>query len=265
MVDFLSLSSGSSGNSYFISNGNSSFLVDAGIGPRTIKKRLAEHGFDIADLKFVLVTHDHSDHIKGLGSLAGRYKLPVYATSRLHKAMRLRLSTAGRLSGCERYAEPGKEFSVDGIKIIPFSVPHDATETVGYYISVDGVDFTFITDAGNPTEEMAEYCKRSRVVVIEANYDTGMLMEGSYPYILKSRVSSDHGHMSNDQCCKLIRSFLNPGIKSIFLCHLSANNNTPQMAYSAIEKTLESMNYIPGRDLNLCCLPRSECSDLFEF
>lgn len=261
MVNFLSLSSGSNGNCYFFSNGQTSFLIDIGIGNRTIKKRLAEHGFDIEQIDFVLITHDHFDHIKSLGTFTYRYKRPVYATRTLHTALRHNFRTAGMLTGCERYIKEGISTEIHGVEVTPFVVPHDATQTLGYHLNFDGCKFTVMTDLGEVTDDAVRFASEADHLVVESNYDVDMLITGNYPPQLKERILQEHGHLSNEQTSSLLRRSCHNGLQDVWLCHLSANNNTPQTALKAAKKTLESV----GSQASVHCLPRSEASELFSF
>lgn len=262
MVRFLSLSSGSNGNSYFFSDGRRSFLIDIGIGTRTIRKRLAEHGIAIESVDAVFVTHDHFDHIRSLGSFTERYRKPVYLTRTLEEALRHNGCTAGKLQGCVRYLEEGKERVLDAdFRITPFVVPHDATQTVGYHFTLSGERFTVMTDLGAVTDDAVRYAALADHLVVESNYDVDMLLTGPYPKELKERILMGHGHLSNEQTATLLRRSRHEGLRDVFLCHLSANNNTPSLALASAKKTLESI----GSQASLYCLPRGSASELFSF
>lgn len=262
MVYFLSLSSGSNGNCYYFGNGRTAFLIDIGIGARTIKKRLAENGLSIDSVDAVFVTHDHFDHIKSLGTFTERFQKPVYLTRTLERALRRNFCTAGKLQGCVRFLKEGCEHELlDELYITPFIVPHDATQTVGYHFLYGGERFTVMTDLGEVTDEAVHYASRADHLVVESNYDVDMLMTGSYPPMLKSRILQGHGHLSNDQTASLLRRACHEGLRDVYLCHLSANNNTPSLAYQSAEKTLVSL----GSRASLHCLPRSCASELFTF
>lgn len=265
MVKFFSLSSGSNGNCYYIGNEETALLIDAGIGPRTIKKRLAECGESIDSVEFILVTHDHIDHIKGLGVISEKYFKPVYATETLHKSLDNHPCTRCRLSGNVRKTVAGVESSYKGVKFIPFVVPHDATETVGYFIDFYGVKFTFLTDLGEVTDDVIKYCKMSEVVIFESNYDLDMLLGGSYSPELKVRIMQGKGHLSNEQAASALKRIYHKELKHIFLCHLSENNNTPDAAFKCISKGLKSINVEVGVDVELDCLPRRIPSGIYEF
>ena len=262
MVRFLSLSSGSNGNCYYFADDTTAFLIDIGIGARTIKKRLAEHELSIDSIDAIFVTHDHFDHIKSLGTFTERYQKPVYLTRTLEKALRHDFCTAGKLKGCVRFLEEDQETILSPtLRITPFVVPHDATQTVGYHFVFSGERFTVMTDLGEVTDAAVSYASRADHLVVESNYDVDMLMTGSYPPELKRRILMQHGHLSNEQTSSLLRRAAHEGLRDVYLCHLSANNNTPRIAFEAAQKTLGSI----GSRASLHCLPRSGASDLFTF
>lgn len=265
MVKFFSLSSGSNGNCYYIGNEETGLLIDAGIGPRSIKKRLLEYGISMESIDFVLVTHDHIDHIKGLGMVAEKYSKPVYATENLHRSLDNHPCTRCRMKGCVRKTVPGEASVYKGVSFTPFIVPHDATETVGYFIDFYGIKFTFLTDLGEVTDDVINYCRMSRIVIFESNYDLDMLLAGSYSPELKVRIMQGHGHLSNEQAASAIKRFYHKEMSHLFLCHLSENNNTPGTAYNCIQKGLKSIGVEPGADIELVCLPRKYISELYEF
>lgn len=262
MIKFISLSSGSNGNCYYIGDGSTALLIDAGIGPRTIKKRLAEYDISISDIKFVIVTHDHIDHIKSLGILADKLNVPVYATERLHRALSVHFCTRGRLGGCVRKTVLEEAFDYDNVRITPFEVPHDATQTVGYFIDFKGVKFTFVTDAGGITDNIVKYASMADALILESNYDLDMLLHGGYTPELKLRITRGNGHLSNEQTASIIKRACHKGLKAIFLCHLSENNNTPEIAHKTISGVLKELG---ATDVKLVCLPRRMSSEVFEF
>lgn len=264
MTKFLSLSSGSNGNCYYLGNEKTALLIDMGIGGRTIKKRLAENGISLESVEMVLVTHDHIDHIKYLGSVASKLSVPVFATAKLTAALENHVCTKGYLSGCMRVMKKETFVEHRGVKFASFEVPHDATETVGYYIDFFGDKFVFMTDLGAVPNYAIDYCRLADHIILESNYDLDMLLQGSYTPELKRRIMEGHGHLSNEQCSDALKSIYNPKLKSIFLCHLSENNNTPERAYKSSADALSSIKVKIGEDVKLYCLPRRECSPLFE-
>ena len=262
MTRFVSLSSGSNGNCYYIGNDDVSFLIDVGIGGRTIRKRLALLGIDINDVDFVLVSHDHVDHIKYLGSFTEHYHKPVFATEELHRALDNHFCTRGKMYGCVKNTVAGQTSQCLGVKFTPFRVPHDAHDAVGYHIDFFGTTFTFITDLGAVTDDVLKYCGMASHLIIESNYDPDMLQYGPYTAELKRRIRNGHGHLSNEQAADLIRSVAGKDVQSVFLCHLSENNNTPELALRSAEAALKDA----GADhIILRALPRRTCSELFIF
>ncbi len=256
MIKFISLSSGSSGNSYYIGNENVAFLIDAGIGARTIKKRLSEFDISIDSVDFILVTHDHSDHIRHLISVSERFIKPVVATDLLFKALETHPHSRGGIRKFKKTIEKEIPFVYKEVSITAFEVPHDATETLGYFIDFMGEKFTFVTDLGRFTQRVADFCKISNHIIIESNYDTQMLDSGNYPQYLIERIRGGRGHLSNFETSLAVRNFYHEGIRNIFLCHLSDNNNTPELAFEATKKALCELGVNVGEELNLHCLPR---------
>lgn len=264
MVEFCSFSSGSSGNCFYIGNEKSALLIDAGVSVRGLKKKLVELGLSFDKIEMVLITHDHVDHIKHLGTLSERYKKPVFTTERLCRSLLAHPCTRGRMSGCLNIINIGEEYVRDDIRFTCFPVPHDATETVGYFIDFYGIKFTFITDIGRATDEAVKYSKLANHLIIESNYDVDMLNCGTYPQHLKMRIMDGHGHLSNEECASLLKRAYHPELKGVYLCHLSNNNNTPQAAFSCAQEALSSIGVAIGEEVNLCCLPRTIPSELFE-
>ncbi len=265
MIKFLSLSSGSNGNCYYLGNEDSAILIDAGIGWRTIKKRLLENGLLPDSISSILVTHDHIDHIKYLGTIIKNLSIPVYATSLLHDKLVNHPCTKGMIGGCKRVIKKEHFFQVNGANIVAFGVPHDATETVGYYINYQGIKLVIITDLGDIPDYVVDYCKDANHLVVESNFDSDMLISGNYPAQLKKRIFEGRGHLSNDQCASLLKRAYHQGLSSICLCHLSAQNNTPQLAYNCAREALNSLGVEVGKDVKLYCLPRNEASPVFEY
>ena len=258
MARFLSISSGSNGNCYYIGDEHTALIVDAGVGYRTIKSRLAGAGVDISSVEMIFVTHDHVDHIRGLASVAQRLSVPVYATARLHDALSRHKAVGPDIGGSRRVLRPGFETEMRGVRCLTFEVPHDATQTLGYRLDFFGTRFVFMTDLGKVPDYAYEICAGADYLIIESNYDLDMLMGGPYPPDLKSRIVSDCGHLSNESCAAAVRRLWHPCLRGIFLCHISKDNNTPELAYDATLRSLESMGLSVPADLRLVSLPRSE-------
>lgn len=257
-IEFISMSSGSAGNCYFFRINGISFLIDAGVGARVLKKRLNEYGKSIEEIKFILITHSHIDHIRHLGSIADRYSIPVYSSEIIHNSLINNFCTSGRIIPHRRVIEKERLTDISGIKITCFEVPHDSEENLGYFIESEKNNITIITDLGRVTDNVIKYCQKSESVVIESNYDHYMLENGRYPDYLISRIKGGNGHLSNEETASAIKSFYHTGLKNIFLCHLSHNNNTPELAYETSSKSLSELGVKVGVEINLHCLPRRD-------
>lgn len=265
MNRFLSLSSGSNGNCYYIGNEKTALVIDMGISLRMLRQRLMANGLDVGSIDMILVTHDHIDHIKCLGSVAGKLSVPVFATAKVHSALENRPCTSGQIGGCRRVLKAEVFNEHKGVKFVAFPVPHDATDTVGYYIDFFGEKFVFMTDLGEMTDDAVQYSREADHLIIESNFDVDMLMEGPYSPDLKRRIIQGHGHISNEQCAQALKRIYHPGLKSVYLCHLSENNNTPEKAYKSASDALTSIGVELGRDVKLFCLPRRDSSPVFTF
>ena len=262
MVRFMSFSSGSCGNCYYLGTEETGILIDAGVSVRRLRKALAAEGLSEDSFGAVLVTHDHQDHIRHLDKFCQHLYKPVYATAELHRALASRRSTQGIIAGYREVLGSGKWNDIDGILVRYFVVPHDATQTVGYAICLDDRRFVIMTDIGRMTDEAVAFARQADTVVIESNYDMDMLMGGPYPYDLKMRIVQGHGHLSNDECADAISRFIHPGLRNIFLCHLSEHNNTPQIAFDCAAGAIRaSCGSCPAPSLR--CLPRRTPSSLF--
>lgn len=265
MIKFISLSSGSNGNCYYLGNDETALLIDVGIGGRTIKKRLEDNGLSISSVKMILVTHNHIDHIKYLGSVAERLSVPVYAPAGIHNVLEHHPCTKGQIRGCKRVIRKETFTQCGEVKFASFDVPHDAVETVGYYIDFYGENFVFMTDLGDVPDSALEYCRMANHLIIESNFDLDMLIRGNYSPELKKRIYEGNGHLSNDQCAHALKMIMHPELQSVYLCHLSENNNSPQLAYECASEAISSTGRVLGKDIKLFCLPRKEASPLFTF
>lgn len=267
MLKFMSLSSGSCGNCYFLGRWENDrlsggLLIDAGVSLRRLKQELGRVGLDYSSFSAILVTHDHLDHIRNLGSYCKKLCKPVYATSVLHNALAHHNFTMDHIASCRKILSEGEWNEIAGFKVRYFVVPHDATQTVGYAIEADGQRFVIMTDIGEMTSEALGFASEADTVVIESNFDVDMLLAGPYTYDLKMRICKGHGHLSNDGCAKAIQAFWHEGLHNIFLCHLSENNNTPQLAHESAKRALAAIG-IDHASINLRPLPRNYASALF--
>lgn len=233
-MKFCSIASGSSGNCIYAGSSSASVLVDAGISGKRIEAGLNEIGQTTKDLSGILVTHEHSDHIKGLGVLARRYEIPIYATKGTAGALR-RMTQVGKIpEELLVEIEADREFTVGDLLVRPFAISHDAAEPVGFRISHNGKSCAVATDMGCYDDYIKENLKKLDVLLLESNHDLRMLQAGRYPYYLKKRIMGDQGHLSNESCGQLLCGLLHDQMKAVFLGHLSQENNYEALAYETV-------------------------------
>ncbi len=260
---FRSFASGSSGNCYYFGTLQQGVLIDAGISARAIHKNLKEMGLDFSNICGVLVTHDHADHIRAVGTLGERVHLPVYSTREIHEGIDRNYGVQEKLRTSRRYFEKGEPWELFGMHINTFGISHDSTDCLGYCIDYLGQRFMIATDCGEPNPQLVAALREANHVVIEANHDEQMLLNGPYPTYLKERILSPRGHQSNRTCAQLLVDNYHDGMRNIFLCHLSRENNDPDVAMETIGGSLESSGIIPGQDVFLKALNRTMPSPLY--
>lgn len=270
-IRFKSFTSGSCGNCYFIGIFSeegaceAGVLVDAGFSPRRLKKELEREHLGFGDFAGLLITHDHNDHIRSLGSYCKHLGKPVWTSPELAGALSRHFITGECYGGCRRELAPGWNELVPGrIRAQYFEVPHDASCTFGYALMLDDHKFVIMTDIGRMVPQALAFARQADTVVIESNYDLEMLRQGPYPKDLQDRICGGNGHLSNVECAEALRDFVHPGLRNIFLCHLSEHNNTPELAYRTNAAALQSC--YAGSDARLprlCPLPRMTPSPLF--
>ena len=270
-IKFKSFSSGSCGNCYFLGifdpegRCECGVLVDAGFSPRRLRKELEREGLCFDDFAGLLVTHDHNDHIRSLGSYCKHLRKPVWVPPELDGALARHFITGEYYRPCGRKLQPGWNEIVPGrIRAQYFEVPHDASCTYGYALLLDDHKFVIMTDLGRMVPQALSFARQADTVVIESNYDPEMLRTGPYPKDLQDRIRGGHGHLSNFECADALRDFAHPGLRNVFLCHLSEHNNTPELAYGTNSIVLQSL-YAGSSDRipRLCPLPRMIPSPLF--
>ncbi|MDR0799197.1 MAG: MBL fold metallo-hydrolase [Dysgonamonadaceae bacterium] len=260
---FLSLASGSSGNCYYLGTPTYGILLDAGIGIRTIKKALKEHEIGLEQIMAVFITHDHSDHIKCVGCLGEKYGIPVYATELVHEGIRNNRFVDVKLHTSRQTIEKGQAVCIKDFSITAFDVPHDASDCVGYVIQFQNQTFVLATDIGCINELVAPYICQANHLIIEANYDQEMLLNGHYSKFLKKRISSGTGHLCNTETAEFLAANFKQHLKNIWLCHLSKENNHPQLAYKTIEAAFDRSGIRIGTDVQVTILKRNSPSDLY--
>lgn len=236
------LASGSKGNSVYVESRETRLLIDAGLSARELKSRLALIGADGEALDALLVTHEHGDHCRGLGPMARSCRLPVF----VHADTRQALPAPGRLDDLREF-DGDAAFTWRDLKIDPFPLTHDAVAPVGYTIETAEGKIGIATDLGIATRLVAERLKGCRVLVLEANHDEEMLRDGPYPWPLKQRIRSNHGHLSNTASAQLLQGLLWEGLEAVFLAHLSETNNRPGLAEACAAEVLARQNLCAPR------------------
>jgi phosphoribosyl 1,2-cyclic phosphodiesterase len=265
MMKFISFGSGSSGNCYLLTTPNDALLIDLGVGLRGLKKDFREYGFSLSMVHHVLITHDHADHIKSVGSFSHDFNVPVYATREVHVGINRNYCVTQKVtSELAHVVEKGTTYQIGDFSVTPFGVPHDSSDNVGYFIEAEGTNFCIMTDVGYVTDEMKDYIRRARHLVIEANHDEEMVMGGPYPQFLKTRILSQTGHLSNRNCALALIENMSEDLKNVWLCHLSEENNLPELARKTVESLLRDYGVIAGVDLQLEVLKRNSPTGVFE-
>lgn len=231
-MKFCTLASGSSGNCHYVATEKGGLLVDAGLSGKTIQGYMAGIQEDMTHVNAILITHEHSDHIKGAGILSRRFNLPIYANEGTWEAMAKDL---GKIATTNiKCFKTGSEMQLNDIVIKSYEVCHDAKEPVGYTFSYGGKKISILTDTGIYTALMRREIEDSDLMVLEANHDSNMLAVGPYPYYLKKRIQGEQGHLSNDDCARLICEMTSEKRQLILLGHLSRENNFPELAYQTV-------------------------------
>ncbi len=260
MIRFCTLFSSSGGNSVFISDGSTNLLIDAGVSAAKIVNALESIGVSPKELDGILVTHEHSDHVSGVGVLTRKFDIPVYANR--DTLSKLQSTSCAAAAGCTRIITTGERFKLRSAEIRSFKTPHDSAESVGYIVTMEERKFGIATDTGCITKPMLSALAGCEAVVIESNHDVDMLQKGAYPYILKRRILSDNGHLSNENGAWLATQLALWGTKHITLGHLSDNNNTPSKAYDTAKNLLEENNFKVGKDVILQVASKSEITEI---
>jgi phosphoribosyl 1,2-cyclic phosphodiesterase len=263
VLKFLSIASGSSGNCYYLGTKNYGILLDAGVGIKTIKKTLKENGIGIEQIMAVFITHDHTDHIKSAGCLGEKYGIPIYATAQVHAGIENSQYVDEKLFISRRVLEKEVAVYIKEIKITAFDIPHDASDCVGYLINYGRHKLVLATDVGHINEKVGEYIRIANHLIVEANYDQEMLLRGNYPPFLKERIAGGKGHLCNSEIAEFLAANFDLHLKNIWLCHLSKENNHPELACKTVEMAMRRYGICTGKDVFLTALKRNTPSDMF--
>jgi phosphoribosyl 1,2-cyclic phosphodiesterase len=219
-----SLNSGSNGNCYYVGNDRDAVLIDAGISCRETERRMSRLGLSITKVRAIFISHEHTDHTRGVAVLSRKHRIPVYITSLTKKNSGLPLEPM-----LEKTFSAGEPVSVAGFTVHPFQKPHDGVDPHSFTVSWKGINVGVFTDIGTPDEGLIHHMSHCHAAFLEANYDEKMLEEGRYPVYLKRRIRGDQGHLSNFQALEIFNGHRSPFMKLLVLSHLSANNNHPQI------------------------------------
>ncbi len=241
MLKFCSLYSGSSGNSLFVETPTTKLLVDAGESSKKIENALNNLNIDANNIDGILVTHEHIDHIKGLGTFAKKFNIPVYANKETWDAMP---EVAQKIEpSCQNNFIPYEKFDIGDFKVLPFQIPHDAANPCGFNLFYGEQKISIATDLGHMDTKLIKYLEESEFVLLEANYDPNILKCSKYPYTLKQRIAGPNGHLSNEMAGKTISYLLKSGLSKVMLGHLSKENNFPELAYQTVVDELCNNNF----------------------
>lgn len=245
MFKTIPLFSGSSGNCIYVKYADEELLIDAGVSYKKICTALTSIGTDISRIKAVLITHEHNDHVQGLDVLSRHTHIPIYINRKSASYYDVPLDEL--FEGNCRIKDPGDSITFDGFEVNIFATPHDSAGSCGYHFTFsDGSRFALATDMGKITHEISTYLLGCKNVILESNHDTKTLKNGPYPYILKKRILSDHGHLSNEDCATFLPKLVDNGAKKIILAHLSKENNTPQLCYKTNAEALAEAGFTPN-------------------
>lgn len=262
-MNFCSIASGSSGNCIYVGSDRAGVLIDVGISGKRVEAGLNSIDRTTREMDGILITHEHSDHIKGLGVLARKYHLPIYATGGTIRAIQ-KCSSVGKIEEslfCE--IRPDEPFLIKDLEIAPFATSHDAAEPVAYRVNQGDKSVGVVTDLGVYSDYTIEHLRELDGILLESNHDVNMLQVGSYPYHLKQRILGKRGHLSNENAGRLLCEILHDKMKSILLGHLSRENNFEELAYETVcsEVTLGENPY-KASDFPISVAKRDEASPL---
>ncbi len=263
MMRLCSIASGSSGNCIYVGDEATHLLVDAGISKKRVEQGLHTLGVKGEELKGILITHEHIDHIQGLGVFSRKYKVPVYGTAGTLEGIRC-CQTLGKLpEGLLREVRVDEPFTLGGMKICPFAISHDAREPSGYRIENQEKSVAVATDLGKYDQYTVDNLKNLNALVLEANHDIHMLEVGPYPYPLKRRVMGDTGHLSNESSGRLLCDILHDGLENVVLGHLSKENNYEELAYETVKLEVSfGDNPYKGEDIPMMVAKRDTVSEV---
>jgi phosphoribosyl 1,2-cyclic phosphodiesterase len=251
LLYYISLGSGSSGNSCYLGTSEGGIIIDAGVKDDFIRDTLKANGVSMNMVKGVLLTHDHSDHVRYVYPLLRNNKhLRLFCTNRVLNGLLRRHNISKRIKDYHTAIYKEISFKIQDMDIVAFEVPHDGTDNMGFFVTYRNHKFALATDLGAITDRARHYMSQANYLVIEANYDLKMLLHGRYPEYLKARIQTDNGHLDNVATAKFLAEIINPELQYIFLCHLSNDNNTPEKALETVSSALREKKIVIGSGMN---------------
>ncbi len=251
-LEFCSLNSGSNGNVTFVASGDTRVLVDAGLNGSAIAAKLGQIDVLPETLSAILITHEHSDHIKGAGVLARKYRIPIYANEATWQTDAMRRHVGEVPAHLRRVFETGSEFYIGNLGVSTIPIPHDTVEPVAFRLYAGKRSVSVATDMGRVTKSVFKALAGSDLVLLESNHDPDMVLHNAhYPQFLKRRILGTLGHLSNQNCADTLLSLYETGVKHALLGHLSHDNNTPELALSTVSEALIRQGLIPGQHIIL--------------
>ena len=230
MLEICAIASGSNGNCYYIGNKSDAVLIDAGISGKQILLRMSERNLNPSKIKALFITHEHGDHMRGARGISKKLQIPVFVTAKTFNGAYRNLRP-----DYPRYFTPGEEIKIGEFAIHTFLKNHDASEPCSFRVQYKNKNVGVFTDIGEACDNVTSHLQKCDGLFLESNYDEKMLWEGSYPWFLKKRVGSNVGHLSNDQTFSLLNEFAGENLKCVFLSHISKENNTPEIAFQAMQ------------------------------
>ncbi len=261
-MQLYSIASGSSGNCLYVGEKKQGILIDAGISMKRIEQGLKAQQLSLEQIRAIFITHEHTDHISGLGPILRKAPIPVYATAGTIHAIWEKGNMANISPSLFHSIRPQQEVEIDGMQLRAFSISHDAVEPVCYTLIKEKQKIGIATDMGCYSDEVIRNLEDCSSLLLEANHDINLLQVGRYPYSLKMRILGDKGHLSNDSCARLIRELLHPGLQHIILGHLSKENNFPELAYQTVSYELEQSEMWKRLDTRLLVAERFKPTEM---
>ena len=260
-----SIASGSSGNCIYAGSETTHLLIDAGLNGKRTEQGLEKLGLSMREIDGIFITHEHIDHMQGIGVLSRKYQIPIYCTEGTKRGILSDRRIGAVDESLFQVVAADRKYTVKDMSVTPVRVSHDAAEPVGYTISYGKQKGAVVTDLGVTNDYIAEHLKGADILFLEANHDVNMLLAGPYPYPLKQRILSDRGHLSNEMAGALLARIWHDQLKAVVLSHLSRENNLPELAYETVRLEV-TMSALPckGRDLPLYVAKRDEVSDVVE-